>query len=115
MIPAREKAAHKGKGKDKKPKKKRGRPRKGAAKAPKEPTTLENQAQQDAAVSLGKLNKNCAFGCKKNSQGNIETTKGYKLHLDVSETGFPLSAVITGPMSMTASSPSLWKSTPSRK
>ena len=96
MIPAREKAERKGKGKAEKTKKKRGRPRKGAAKVPKEPTALENQAQQDAAVSLGKLNKNCAFGCKKNSQGHIETTKGYKLHLDVSDTGFPLSAVITG-------------------
>ena len=32
----------------------------------------------------------------KNSQGNIETTKGYKLHLDVSDAGFPLTAVITG-------------------
>ena len=77
------------------------RVRKGAVKAPKEPTTLENQVQQDAAVSLGKLNKNCAFGCKKNSQGHIETTKGYKLHsailpIDVSDTGFPLSAVTTG-------------------
>ena len=96
MIPAREKVAHKEPEKDKKPEKKRGRPRKGTVKAPKEPTPLEKQAQEDAAVSLGKLTKNCAFGCKKNSQGNIETTKGYKLHLDVSDTGFPLSAVITG-------------------
>jgi len=95
MIPAREKVERKGKGKDKKPKEKRGRPRKGTAKVPKEPTALENQVREDAAMSLGKLNKNCAFGCKKNSQGNIETTKGYKLHLDVSDTGFPLSAVIT--------------------
>jgi hypothetical protein len=31
-----------------------------------------------------------------NSQGYIETTKGYKLHLDVSDTGFPITAVITG-------------------
>ena len=95
-IPAREKAACKAGKKDKKPKKKRGRPHKDAVKAPKEPTVLEKQILEDAAISLEKLNKNCAFGCKKNSQGNIETTKGYKLHLDVSDTGFPLTAVITG-------------------
>jgi IS5 family transposase len=38
----------------------------------------------------------CTWGCKKNSQGNVETWKGYKLHLDVSDTGFPISALVTG-------------------
>jgi hypothetical protein len=96
MIEAREKVRHKSKKKDTKPKKKRGRPHKNAVKTPKEPTELEKQVMEDAAASLEKLNKNCAFGCKKNSQGNVKTTKGYKLHLDVSDTGFPLTAVITG-------------------
>jgi len=95
MVAAREKAAKKDK-KVKKAKKKRGRPPKNAVKMPKEPTELEKQVLQDADASLEALNKNCAFGCKKNSQGNIETTKGYKLHLDVSDAGFPLTAVITG-------------------
>ena len=95
-IAAREKAVCKAGKKDKKPKKKRGRPHKNAVKTPKEPTELEKQVLEDAAVSLKKLNNHCAFGCKKNSQGNIETAKGYKLHLDVSDTGFPLTAVITG-------------------
>jgi hypothetical protein len=96
MIPAREKAAPKADKKTEKPKKKRGRPPKNAIKLPKEPSELEKQVLEDADVSLEKLNKNCAFGCKKNSQGKIETTKGYKLHLDVSDSGFPLTAVVTG-------------------
>ena len=96
MIAAREKAVSKPEKKVKKGKKKRGRPPKNAEKLPKEPTELEKQTLEDAAVSIGKLNKNCAFGCKKNSHGKIETTKGYKLHLDVSDMGFPLTTVITG-------------------
>ena len=96
MVAAREKAAPKDKKKMEKSKKKRGRPPKNSENAPKEPTELEKQVLQDADVSLEVLNKKCAFGCKKNSQGNIETTKGYKLHLDVSDAGFPLTAVITG-------------------
>jgi len=96
MIEAREKVVCKADKKMKKDKKKRGRPPKNTVKLPKEPTELEKQTLEDAAVSIEKLNKNCAFGCKKNSHGNIETTKGYKLHLDVSDTGFPLTPVITG-------------------
>jgi len=96
MVAAREKAAPKEGKKIEKDKKKRGRPPKNAIKPPHEPTELEKQINEDANASIEKLNKNCAFGCKKNSQGNIETTKGYKLHLDVSDSGFPLTAVITG-------------------
>jgi hypothetical protein len=96
MIAGREKVPAKPDKKVKKAKKKRGRPAKNTIKLPKEPSELEKQVTEEAAVSLGKMNKNCAWGCKKNSQGNIETTKGYKLHLDVSDTGFPLTAAITG-------------------
>jgi hypothetical protein len=96
MIAAREKAPAKTSKKAGKLKKKRGRPPKNAVKPPKEPTELENQVTQEPCVSLEMLNKNCAWGCKKNSRGNVETTKGYKLHLDVSDTGFPLTAVVTG-------------------
>jgi hypothetical protein len=32
----------------------------------------------------------------KNSERNVSFWKGYKLHLDVSDTGFPLTAVVTG-------------------
>ena len=96
MTGAREKAVQKPKEKEEKLKKKRGRRPKNTPKPPEEPTVLEQQVTEAARVSLEKVNKNCAWGCKKNSQGHIQTTKGYKLHLDVSDTGFPLTAVITG-------------------
>lgn len=96
MIASREPVLFKSKKKTEEPKKKRGRPRKGTIKEPQEPLELEKQLYEDARTSLKRLNKACAWGCKKNSQGKVEMTKGYKLHLDVSDTGFPLSAVITG-------------------
>lgn len=93
MIAAREKGPPKKDKKAKKPKEKRKRAPRNSKK---EPTELEKQVIEEARVSLNKLNKNCAWGCKKNSRGNIEFTKGYKLHLDVSDIGFPLTAVVTG-------------------
>jgi IS5 family transposase len=51
---------------------------------------------QDAQTSLDGIDKECAWGCKKNSEGNVSFWKGYKLHLDVSDTGFPLTALVTG-------------------
>jgi hypothetical protein len=95
MIAARERAPKKAE-KVRKPKKKRGRPPKDTKKVPREPTELEKQVIEDTSVSLEKVNKDCSWGCKKNSQGKIEITKGYKLHLDVSDTGFPLTAIVTG-------------------
>ena len=93
-IAAREKVAKTGK-KEKKPPKKRGRPAKNAIQPVKEPTVIERQTLQDAAASLGELDKDCSWGCKTNSQGHGYTWKGYKLHLDVSDVGFPLTAVVT--------------------
>lgn len=37
----------------------------------------------------------CDIGSKKNSKGYLETWKGYKLHIDVSDCGLPVSAVLT--------------------
>jgi transposase len=93
-IEAREKAVKP----DKKPegKKKRGRPEKGAIRPEKAGNTLKTQINQTAEAALEHINKNCAFGCKKNSQGNISFWRGYKLHLDVSDVGFPLTALVTG-------------------
>jgi IS5 family transposase len=95
-IPAREKVVKKGEEKAPKEAKKRGRPAKNSPKAPKEPTIIEKQAAQDANTSLDGIDKECAWGCKKNSEGNVSFWKGYKLHLDVSDTGFPLTAIVTG-------------------
>jgi hypothetical protein len=68
----------------------------GRPKTPKEPTVIEKQATQEAKISLAEIGRECAWGCKKNSEGNVPFWKGYKLHLDVSDTGFPLAAVVTG-------------------
>jgi IS5 family transposase len=84
---------------DEKPRKtkfKRGRPRKNEVRPPKEPTTLELQAGRSARNSLSKLQKDCAWGCKKNSQGKVSYWKGYKLHLDVDDIGLPITAIVTG-------------------
>lgn len=78
------------------PPRKRGRPRKEDVRQEKEPTQIEKQIEQSISISLSELPKTCAWGCKKNSQGNMATWKGYKLHLDISDTGFPISAIVTG-------------------
>ena len=95
-IPAREKVVKKTEDKVKKPAKKRGRPPKGSPKPIKEPTELKKQFNKDANTILENLNKECSWGCKKNSEGNIFYWKGYKLHLDVSDIGFPLTSWVSG-------------------
>jgi hypothetical protein len=75
--------------------KKRGRPAKNAIEEPKEPTVLETQAVQDADKAIAALDTNRSWGVKKNSRGHVDVWKGYKLHLDVSDGGFPLSACVT--------------------
>ena len=95
-INAREKVIRKKKEKGKKQHKKRGRPLKTEVKQEKQPTEMEKQVTASAEESLEALNKNCAFGCKKNSQGNVTFWKGYKLHLDISDCGFPITSCVTG-------------------
>jgi hypothetical protein len=43
-----------------------------------------------------KIDRACAHGSKKNSHGAVQFWTGYKPHLDVSGTGFPLSAFVSG-------------------
>lgn len=96
-IPARETPVNKKA--DEKPQKakhKRGRPRKDEARPPKAPTTLDLQAGRSVRNSLTKLQKDCSWGCKKNSQGKVSYWKGYKLHLDVDDIGLPITAIVTG-------------------
>jgi hypothetical protein len=78
------------------PLRRRGRPRKGEPKATKKVKRLAKQARQKASVSLSQLDMECTWGCKKNSQGNVSFWKGYKLHLDVTDMGIPVTAVVTG-------------------
>jgi IS5 family transposase len=93
-IEAREKAVKKTV--EKKEKRRRGRPKKGETRLPPPENTLEKQVKQSAGDAIKELDTACAYGCKKNSQGNVDFWKGYKLHLDISDSGFPLNAVITG-------------------
>jgi len=74
----------------------RGRPGKGESKANKKANRLAQQARQKASVALRGLNTLCCWGCKRNSQGNVSYWKGYKLHLDVTDMGIPVTAVLTG-------------------
>jgi hypothetical protein len=94
-VSARETVHKKKEKKAEKPAKKRGKRPNAAKKTEKQPTEMERQILADPYDSLGALNKQCSFGCKKNSQGNISFWKGYKLHLDVSDSGFPITACVT--------------------
>ena len=44
---------------------------------------------------LEQLPKQCDTGAKKNSNGNTQYWRGYKLHLDVADGQIPISAVLT--------------------
>jgi len=76
--------------------KKRGRPLKGQIIEPKELKRLEKQINESPEESLKSIDKDASWGCKKNSQGNVSFWKGYKVHLDVSDLGIPITAVVTG-------------------
>ena len=78
-----------------KPQKKRGRPKKGEER-PKELTEIEKQVDRSSEESLAALNKEAAWGGKKNSSGNTHYWKGGKLHLDVTDNGLPVTALYTG-------------------
>ncbi len=97
-IPAREKPVNKKRDVaiQTGPKRKRGRPRKGEVRPAKQPGRLERQLRMKPGKALKELDTNCAWGCKKNSQGNVSYWKGYKLHLDVTDLGIPVTAIVTG-------------------
>jgi hypothetical protein len=95
-ISAREKVIRKKNTTGKKQHKKRGRRPKTEVKQERQPTEMEKQVTAPPEKSIEALNKHCAFGCKKNSQGNISFWKGYKFHLDTSDSGFPITACVTG-------------------
>ena len=92
-IKAREKWPEK---KAKEVKYKRGRPKKGEIRLKRRKTyLLKQQVQEPLEVSLADIPKLCSYGRKQTSKGNAQYWLGYKLHLDVSDTGFPLSAIVS--------------------
>jgi len=74
---------------------KRGRPAKDEQRQPPEPKRLDRQLQQTAEEAVAELPKVCDRGVKKNAKGYIEAWNGFKLHVDVNDTGLPLNAILT--------------------
>ena len=58
-------------------------------------TRIQRQRHQKLAGMLSELPRQCDIGAKKNSHGNLQYWRGYKLHLDVADGQVPISAVLT--------------------
>jgi transposase len=62
-----------------------GLPRKDEVRQTPGPRRVLRQLRQGPGKSLFELDKQCSWGCKKSSQGKVQCTKGYTLHLDVTD------------------------------
>jgi hypothetical protein len=62
---------------------------------PPAPKRLALQAGRSLDENLADLPKKCDWGSKTNSQGKPIQWKGYKLHVDTTDGGIPVSAVLT--------------------
>jgi hypothetical protein len=58
-------------------------------------TRLERQRSMQLPEMLADLPQQCDLGGKKNSHGNTQYWRGYKLHLDVADGQIPISAVLS--------------------
>lgn len=96
-IEGRERPLNKQATKEESAPRKRGRPRKGEQRPAPVPTRLERQSQPNVSLNemLEDLPKAADVGTKRNAKGFQESWKGFKLHLDVCDTGMPLSAILT--------------------
>jgi hypothetical protein len=65
------------------------------AKAADRGTRMQRQRHQKLERMLKELPRQCDIGAKKNSQGNEQYWRGYKLHLDVADGQLPISAILT--------------------
>lgn len=74
---------------------KREKDRQKRAKAAERGPRIQRQRHQKLEVMLKDLPRQCDMGAKKNSQGNEQYWRGYKLHLDVGDGQIPVSAVLT--------------------
>jgi len=75
--------------------KKRGRPKKGEIRENKEDKRINKQVNQRPSEALQDIPTFCDVGCKKNAQGYKETWIGYKFHVDTSDSGLPVTTVLT--------------------
>lgn len=62
---------------------------------PQPDTRLQKQRGMKLLEMLADLPQQCDIGGKKNSQGNTDYWRGYKLHLDVADGQIPISAVLS--------------------
>jgi hypothetical protein len=60
-----------------------------------EGTRLKRQRTMSLPAMLADLPQECNMGAKKDSKGNQQYWRGYKLHLDVADGQIPVSAVLT--------------------
>jgi IS5 family transposase len=81
--------------KKEKPPKKRGRPKKGETCPVKEESRLFLQVNQSPVEALHDIPTHCDVGSKTNAQGYKETWRGYKLHVDTTDSGLPITVVLT--------------------
>ena len=93
-IEAREKPQPKAKAAKPKGRRKRGRPRKGEERA-KEPSRLERQLTMSLPQMLSDLPTACDVGTKRNAKGHTTSWIGYKLHVDTTDGGVPISCIMT--------------------
>ena len=96
-IEAREKPAKKNKAPESAPAvpKKRGRPCKGEVREAAKPGKLELQRGKSLAELLKELPRQCDYGNKCNAQGYKNGWNGYKLHIDTTDCGVPVSALLS--------------------
>ncbi len=97
-IPARERFPETAQKKKRAAKPRQPKRSKGAftkAKAAERGTRIQRQRHQKLDRMLSELPRQCNIGAKKNSQGNEQYWRGYKLHLDVADGQLPISAVLT--------------------
>jgi hypothetical protein len=83
------------KAKKEKTPKKRGRPKKGDLRELKEEKRLDQQIHQTPFEALRDIPVSCDVGTKRNAKGYKETWIGYKLHLDTTCCGLPVTAILT--------------------
>jgi hypothetical protein len=97
-IPARERFPEAAKEKKRGTGKRKSKHAKGSftkAKAAERGTRVQRQRHQKLEQMLSDLPRQCDIGAKKNSQGQDQYWRGYKLHLDVADGQLPISAVLT--------------------
>lgn len=93
-VVGREKAVYPKIAKAKKKTRKPGRPKKGET-VKKEQKFIERQKDMSIEEILSRLPSHCNHGVKKDSKGFKLKWRGYKLHLDVTDSQIPVSCVLT--------------------